>query len=135
MARGDNRRDPRVYGDGQTAVTPIEGAARLGYEDGILGRPFDPEYATQQGQWQRNYEAGRQWAVALLAVGLLPPAWRDGERVPAALLNHLAEVRRITGTGTRPEDTPVYQRPEPDDAPLHAMVPVRQGRNPSREGA
>lgn len=125
----DNRRDPRVFGNGAFAATPIEGAARAGYYDAINSRRFSPECEVSTGQWQRNYEAGRQWATAILSIGLEPTEWRDGERVPQALLNQLAEVRRVTGSGTRPEDAQPHERPGDDAAPLHALVPVvRRGR-------
>src|ERR1700678_3198044 len=55
-----NRTDPTIYGDGRAALTPIEGAARAGYLDVIAGRGFCAEWESQIGQWQRNYEAGRQ---------------------------------------------------------------------------
>lgn len=120
-----NRRDPRQYGDGVSAKTPIEGAARLGYLD--AGGPFRREYDDAIGQWQRNYEAGRQWATAIRAIGLTPAEWPEGARTPQPLLDQLAEVRRRTGSGTRPEDT--HDRPRDDPAPLHAVVPVvRRGR-------
>ena len=120
-----NRTDPHIYGNGVAALTPIEGAARAGYLD--AGGPFSTEYATQIGQWQRNYEAGRQWAIAIRAAGIDAPDWPEGERTPAAILNALAEVRRVTGSGTRPED---YQsRPRDMRGPVRAIVPdIRRGR-------
>jgi hypothetical protein len=122
-----NRTDPRVYGDGMTAKTPIEGAARQGYLDGCAGRGYCREYAAAVGQWQRNYEAGRQWARAILSIGLKPVEWPEGAKVTQALLDQLAEIRRVTGSGTRPEDTKF--RPGDDPAPLHAVVPtLRRGR-------
>lgn len=120
-----NRTGPRERGDGLSAKTPIEGAARLGYLD--AGSPYRQEYDTALPQWQRNYEAGRQWATAIRAIGLEPAEWPDGGRVPQALLDQLAKVRTVTGSGTRPEDTQV--RPKDDPAPLHAVVPrVVRGR-------
>jgi len=122
----DNRRDTVERGNGFSAKTPIEGAARLGYLDALEGKGFRGEYAAQIGQWQRNYEAGRQWVVAVRACGLTPCAWKEGARVPRELLDLLAEVRRMTGSGTRPED---YQsRPDPDDTPMRIVFPVVRGR-------
>lgn len=121
-----NRRDPRVYSRG-VVLTPIEGAARAGYYDVIEGRGFSGEWERQVGQWQRNYEAGRQWATAIRAIGLEPAEWVEGARVPQPLLAQLEEIRRVTGSGTRPEDVRV--RPKDDPSPLHAVVPVvRRGR-------
>jgi hypothetical protein len=122
-----NRTDPHVYGDGITAKTPIEGAARQGYLDGYAHRPFSPEYDAAIPQWQRNYETGRQWAIGIQAIGLEPTEWPEGARTPAALLTQLAEVHFVTGSGTRPEDTAL--RPADDPTPLHAVVPIlRRGR-------
>ena len=122
-----NRTDSRIYGDGETAKTPIEGAARQGYLDGCAHRGFSPEYDAAIPQWQRNYEAGRQWAAAIKAIGVTPAEWPEGSRTPPTLLDQLTEVRRITGSGTRPEDVQV--RPGDDDVPLHAVVPtLRRGR-------
>lgn len=127
MNHEHNRRDPRVYGNGLTVATPIEGAAREGYLDVLHGRGFSREWESQVGQWQRNYEAGRQWATAIRAVGLEPADWPLGARVPQPLLQQLDQVRRVTGSGTRPEDYAV--RPVDDDRPLHAVVPtLRRGR-------
>ncbi len=125
----DNRRDRRIYGDGFNAKTPIEGAARQGWLDACAGQGFSPEWEAETPQWQRNYEAGRQWAVAVLSVGLEPTDWPEGARVPQPLLDQLAKVRAVTGCGTRPEDFN-YDRPPDDPAPLRAMVPVvtRRGR-------
>ena len=122
-----NRTDPTIYGDGHTALTPIEGAARAGYLDVIAGRGFCAEWESQIGQWQRNYEAGRQWACAILACGLTPAPWHEGEKVPQPLLAQLDAVRSKTGSGTRPED--ISDRPANDPTPLHAVVPtLRRGR-------
>jgi hypothetical protein len=118
-----NRRDPRVYGNGFAALTPIEGAARAGYLDACAGRGFAPQWEAETGQWQRNYETGRLWAMAIRAIGEAPAGWPDGARVPQALLMQLDRVRAITGSGTRPEDTPAAARPNDTDQPLHAIVP------------
>jgi hypothetical protein len=127
LAPTHNRTDPRIYGDGATAKTPIEGAAREGYLDGCARRSFSREYDAAIPQWQRNYEAGRQWASAILAIGLEPVDWAPDTRTPQPLLNQLAEVRAITGSGTRPEDVQI--RPGDDPTPLHAVVPtLRRGR-------
>ena len=124
----DNRRDAIQYGDGFTAKTPIEGAARLGYLDALARVGFRLEYDAAEGQWQRNYEAGRQWATAILAIGLEPAMWEEGERVPRPLLEQLGQVRTVTGSGTRPEDNKGAY-PAPDDKPVLAIVPViRRGR-------
>lgn len=121
--------DAVQYGDGEAALTPIEGAAHAGYIDASEGRGFSSEYTAQTGQWQRNYEAGRQWAVAILSIGAVPPMWTAGTRTPAEILALLDEVRRRTGSGTRPEDTPAWQRPEDDKRRVRAVVPVvRRGR-------
>lgn len=125
----DNRRDPVIYGNGFSAQTPIEGAARQGYLDRIAGRGFSAEYDAAIGQWQRNYEAGRQWATAILAIGQTPAEWQPGAKVPADLLDQLDDVRCITGSGTRPEDTKAWMRPGDDPSRLLAVVPtVRRGR-------
>lgn len=125
----DNRRDPRQYGDGISVRTPIEGAARQGYLDVQGGCGFSAEYASQVGQWQRNYEAGRQWATAIRAIGQQPVEWPGGTKVPPALLEQLNDVRIITGCGTRPEDTKPVDRPHDDPSPLYAVVPtLRRGR-------
>ena len=127
MYAAHNHTGPRIYGDGATAKTPIEGAARQGYLDGWAHRGFSHEYDAAIPQWQRNYEAGRQWATAILAIGLDPAEWPEDARVPQPLLNQLARVREITGSGTRPEDT--TDRPSDDPTPLHAVVPtLRRGR-------
>jgi hypothetical protein len=124
-----NHTGERVYGNGVAALTPIEGAARAGYLDGCAGRGFRAEWERQEPQWQRNYEAGRQWAAAVKAIGLEPADWPEGSRVPHPLLAQLAEVRRLTGSGTRPEDAPAWERPGPTRRPVRAMVPrVRRGR-------
>jgi hypothetical protein len=124
----DNRRDKVEWGNGVSAKATIEGAARQGWLDAIACRGYSPDYTASVGQWQRNYEAGRQWATAIIAIGLTPADWSEGARVPATILNQLAEVRSRTGSGTRPEDYQV--RPPDDPAPLRAFVPVvtRRGR-------
>lgn len=124
-----NHTGERVRGDGVTAKTPIEGAARAGYLDGCAGLRFRTEWEVAEPQWQRNYEAGRQWAVAIGAVGLEPAEWAEGARVPAAVLAQLAEVRRLTGCATRPEDWRPGERPGDDPRPMRACVPrLRRGR-------
>lgn len=129
ISSADNRRDQRIYGNGMCALTPIEGAARAGYLDVLEGRSFSREWETQIPQWQRNYEAGRLWATAIRAVGLEPADWPEGARVPHPLLAQLDQVRRVTGSGTRPEDAKPYERPGDDPSPLHAVVPtLRRGR-------
>lgn len=126
----DNRRDHLVYGNGSAALTPIEGAARTGYIERIAGRGFSPEYQAQTGQWQRNYEAGRQWATAILAIDLTPAEWPEGAKVPGDLLDQLTQVRRVTGSPTRPEDwRRDFGAPADDPTRLHAVVPtLRRGR-------
>lgn len=129
-----NHTGARDYGNGQTAKATIEGAARQGYLDALADRSYSTDYdragdvfGDRAPQWQRNYEAGRQWAAAVRAVGLTPAEWPEGARVPSELLAQLGEVRRVTGSGTRPED--VQMRPADDPAPLHAVVPtLRRGR-------
>lgn len=125
----DNRRDVGIHDSPVAVRTPIEGAARMGYLDRIAGRPFAPEYMPESGQWQRNYEAGRQWAIAIASIGLTPVDWPDGAKTPPAILAQLDDVRRVTGCGTRPEDTKSWDRPAPNNDPIFAVVPVlRRGR-------
>lgn len=80
-------------------------------ENVIARRSFNAEYADAVPQWQRNYEAGRQWATAVRAIRKRHAKWPEGERVPQAVLDQLGLIRRVTGSGTRPEDTEPYDRP------------------------
>lgn len=113
---------------GQSSGSRAVRAARAGWLDALAGRPFSEEWQTETAEWQRNYESGRQWAVAVRAAGLTPPDWPEAAPVPQELLQILARIRNMTGSGTRPED--FKERPAPNAERVRAFVPVidRRGR-------
>jgi hypothetical protein len=123
------RGEPTTLGDGVHAKPPIEGAARAGYLDALRGKPFSADWETAEKQWQRNYESGRLWGVAILTLGIEAPVWKPGELTPALLLEALQTIRAETGSGTRPEDFSREQRVMDDGRRLRAIVPqLRRGR-------
>lgn len=115
---------------GQSSGSRAVRAARAGWLDALAGRPFSEEWQTETAEWQRNYESGRQWAVAVRASGLDVPVWPEAAPVPQDLLRLLDHIRNLTGSGTRPEDFKGGQRPAPNDEKVRAIVPVvdRRGR-------
>lgn len=55
--------------------------------DALKGLPFSTDYDTWDSSYQRNYERGRIYVVAMRAEGFNPPVWKRSAKLSSAFTN------------------------------------------------